>query len=159
MKQDVMKQRTLTVFATMLAFMLVATAAFAQNPHFVRGPVATDQGTTLNVTGSIAGLGGADGDAIVTVVAQGTAIFDCENPGGNIAPGQRKDVTLEGSDVVTPSRSGRVNFDVTTSEPSLANADCPNPKWTPILQDVEFTSYTVTVTQRGTTYNLGTFFL
>jgi hypothetical protein len=152
-----MKQRTLTVFTAMLAFMLVATAAFAQNPHFVRGPSATDQGTTLRVTGSIAGLGGADGDAIVRVVAQGTAYFDCRNPGGNIAPGQSKDVTLTGEQGVTPSRSGRVNFDVTTQEPSLANADCPNPQWTPILRDVVFTSYTVYVTQRGVTYNLGTF--
>jgi hypothetical protein len=154
-----MKRSAFSIVSAFLLVLALASAALAQNPHFVRGPEATDQGTTLNVTGSIAGLGGADGEAIVGIVADGVAIFDCQNPGGNIAPGQRKEVTVEGEQAVQPSRAGRVNFNVTTLEPDLANADCPNPKWTPILRDVEFTQYTVFVTQRGVTYDLGTFSL
>ncbi len=148
----------LALSAVLTASVLAGTA-FAANPHFVRGPVATDQGTTLNVRGSIAGLGGADGDALVRVIAQGTILVDCVNPGGNVAPGQRTETTLAGGETVTPSKSGRVNFSVTTAQPPAPDPAvvCPNQKWSARVTDVEFTHYTVTVTQRGTTYDLGTF--
>jgi hypothetical protein len=154
-----MHRRLLLILSALAMSVAMATSAVAQNPHFVRGPAATDQGTTLNVTGSIAGLGGADGDAVVTVVAQGSVSVDCVNPGGNPAPGQRTEATLTGTDTVTASRSGRVNFNVTTTEPTAPDPAvvCPNPRWSTRITDVQFTSYTVSVTQRGVTYNLGSF--
>ncbi len=65
--------------------------------HFLPGsPVYVDQGTTLNVSGSVAGLG--NGDVTVSVTANGTATVLGVNPAGKVAPGQNQTVTVIGSE-------------------------------------------------------------
>jgi hypothetical protein len=117
------------------------------SPHFVVGPVFTDQGSTLNASGSVAGLGNED----VTVIlnAQGTATLICTNPGGNVAPGQTRDVNVSGSQTITDVKNGRVNFNVTTVAPEAPADACPNPQWTPSVTDVDFNSATLIVQQGG----------
>jgi hypothetical protein len=123
----------------------VAAPAVAANPHFVKGPTVTDNGTTLSVTGSVAGLGNEDVRVVVT--ATGTAVVDCRNPGGNIAPGQRKSVSVSGEQIITDVKNGRINFAVTTLAPAPPPGSCPNSSWTPILRDVQFTDADVFVYQ------------
>jgi len=131
---------------SLLAVALAAVPALAANPHFIGAPTASDEGTTLNVTGSIAGLGNADID--VEVVALGTATVTCSNPAGNVAPGQDTSVTATGTQTGIEVKNGRAFFDVTTVTPTVPNyPTCPNPKWTATVTDVDFDSYTINVYQ------------
>ncbi len=134
-----------TLGLSLLLIVAMATAAVAQNPHFIGTPRFTDLGTTLRVTGSVAGLGNENIDVVLT--ATGTAEIQCRNPGGNIAPGQDKTVTVTGTQTNVEVKNGRANFSVTTAEPVAPADACPNPQWTPIVTDVVFTSATITVIQ------------
>jgi hypothetical protein len=123
-----------------------ASPALAQNPHFVGQVRSTDLGTQLQVSGSVAGLGNENID--VEVIANGIASVDCENPGGNVAPGQRTEVASTGTVTNVEVKNGRANFSVTTATPTVPNVPtCPNSKWTATVTDVEFTSFTVNVYQ------------
>ena len=140
-----MKKVLLGVLCVAAAVVGVASPASAANPHFI-GPVkVVDEGTTLSVSGSVAGLGNEDVKVVVT--ATGTAVVDCRNPGGNIAPGQRKTVDVSGQQVITDVKNGRINFAVTTVAPAPPPDSCPNSQWTPILRDVEFTDADVFIYQ------------
>jgi hypothetical protein len=125
---------------------LAAVPAMAASPHFIGTPTATDLGTQLRVSGSIAGLGGENID--VRVVANGTATVTCTNPAGNVAPGQKTTVRSTGTVTNLETKNGRANFTVTTATPTVPNTPtCPNNKWKATVTDVQFTSYTVTVFQ------------
>jgi hypothetical protein len=121
------------------------------NPHFVGEPSFFLNGNTVTATGSIAGLGNTDID--LQLLVTGTQTVQCENPGGNIAPGQTQE--LDASSTLTGVRpeQGRVNFDISTTlvgqtEQQLRDARaCPNPRWTPLPGDVEVTGATLNVYQ------------
>ena len=119
------------------------------SPHYVVDPTFTDNGTTLTATGSVAGLGNEDVTVVLT--AKGSATIICTNPGGNVAPGQTKDVTVSGSQTITDVKNGRVDYNVTTVAPTAPADSCPNPKWTAAVTDVTFDSATVIVQQGGQT--------
>jgi hypothetical protein len=118
------------------------------NPHFIGQPSFTDLGTTLGVTGTIAGLGTGAVDIVVT--ASGTGTIECTNPGGNVAPGQTKELTVSGAQTNVTPEHGRVDFSVATTAPEAPQDACPNDQWTPSVVDVDFTSATITVTQTAT---------
>ena len=129
--------------------------ALAANVHFKDAPTLTDLGTTLQATGSLAGLGNQD--VTISLRATGTAArITCTNQGGNVAPGQNKpQVTTIGqqSIPVTEVKNGTVAFSVTTAAPVVTakQAGCPNNRWTARVDDVAFTSATLTVQQGGRT--------
>jgi hypothetical protein len=142
---------------SLLVTALAAVPALAQNPHFGQGPRAatfTDLGQTLQVTGTIVGLGQEPLE--VTVTADATADTFCFNPGASTGPvpGQTlEDVEVTGgTGEVTPDRQG--NFiigagDLVTTAPTVttAQAGCPSNKWTAAVGDVTFSNVQVFVEQ------------
>lgn len=123
-----------------------ASIVLAASPHFVGAPTITDLGAVLRATGKIAGLGA--GDVTIVLDAVGVASVQCRNPGGNVAPGQDTTVAAGGSVTLPSAKNGNVTFSVTTQEPVVTDA-CPNAQWTAEVQDVTFSSGTLTVLQGG----------
>jgi len=125
--------------------------ALLANVHFVGTPVAVvNQDNTVTVSGKIAGLG-ANQSITIGVQVPVTFTVECQNPAGNIAPGQTHSGTLTGTGTFTSDKNGNVVFSVTTNAPQASPADCPNPKWTPIITDVQFGDATVTADGISTT--------
>jgi len=121
---------------------LVATLV-AANPHFIGSPSISDTGTTLLVSGTVAGLGNAGGTADVEVLADATAITVCHNPKGNIAPGQTKTLSVDASGTFPIDQNGRITFSLETDEPTPGA--CPNGKWTGEVTDVTFDNIRIIV--------------
>lgn len=147
-----------------LALMLSVSVAFAASPHFKKGgvPVCTFSGTTsipVTCTGVLAGLGNEDLNLHLSV--SGFALYQCQNGGGNTAPGQNK--VLEGpatSDTAIPAsaiKNGNLTF--TTNPATLtaapivsgATAGCPNNNWTGVNPVLTLTSITLDIFQPVTT--------
>jgi hypothetical protein len=142
-----MRRFLLTSLAVVVLLSLTATAVFAQNPHFVGQIRFANLGTQLQATGSIAGLGNENID--VRLDAEGIATIQCTNPGGNVAPGQDKNISVSGTTESLEVKNGRVNFVVTTDPPPPPDPAevCPNPQWSAAITSVTFTSATITVIQ------------
>jgi hypothetical protein len=142
------------VSVTALAY---AGAAGAQTSgaHFTQGgdPVCTDIGTQLQCTGELAGLGNETVVALLTAPNATATDLLCENKGGNQAPGQNPAVpsTATGEQTIQQPKNGRAGIDVSTDVPTIGAkaAGCPNGNWRVIVGDVEFTSYTLTISQGG----------
>jgi hypothetical protein len=152
-----------TVVATLMLF--TAGAASAASPHFKHGgqPTCTITGSgssrTVVCSASLAGLG--NGDLTVNVTVGGFAVYQCQNQGGNIAPGQNK--VLVGPQTVPttiPSsaiKNGNVTFTTnpnTLTAPATvsgAAAGCPNSNWTGVNPTLTITSITMTIAQGGQT--------
>jgi len=149
-----MRRSTMLVAALAAVALMAPTAALAANVHFVKGPTFTDNGTTLTTVGKLAGLGNQDLKVTLSITGIATKIT-CTNPGGNEAPGQNKPgVTASGSQTITRNeiKNGTVTIDVTTLAPAQLTpkqAGCPNNRWTARIDDVKFTSATITVVQGG----------
>ena len=146
---------------SLIVVALTASVAMAQNPQLKQkqAPTAEDLGKTLQVTGTLVGLGQEGGT--VEVEAVGVATTACENPGSKSKqpPGLvRENVLVGGEQTFTAedvTRSGQFTFNVVTEEPPVGT--CPG-KQTPVLVDVEFTSFELFVTTfSGERVSLGTF--
>ena len=146
--------------AAVLAVAMTAGVALAAAPHFKgrSGPSATDQGTTLNVTGTLAGLGQQGGT--IELVAEGLVIVTCTNPSGkNEPPGQQPEpvqLTSGEQPIQGVSKSGNFTFNLTTLEPTAPAGACKE-NFTATVTDVQFTEYVIIVTQNGQTTTLGPF--
>jgi hypothetical protein len=134
-----MKRYLVIGVITLIASLTFVAVALAQSGHFVGTPTCTDEGTTVECSGKVAGLGGTT--FTITVSAQGTASVTCTNPAGNVAPGQSFSTGVTGTSgpFATP-RNGQARFTVESNAPSAPAGSCPNPKWTATVTDVEFTS-------------------
>ena len=139
----------LPLIAVAAVFALFAGTALAQSGHFVGTPTCSDEGTTVECSGKVAGLGGTTFE--ITVTAPGTASVECSNPAGNVAPGQSFSTTAAGSSGPQPTpRNGSFRFTVESVTPTAPPGSCPNPKWTATVVDVEFGDATITLTEDGT---------
>lgn len=149
--------------AVLLVFATGLSAAQAASPHFKKGgtPVCTvifsDGGRTATTVckATLAGLGNEDLLAIVSV--EGTAVYQCQNQGGNVAPGQNK-VLVGPSVTPTPIDSDAIkngtlrlttNPNVLTAPLTVSGAEagCPNPNWTGVNPVVTVTDITLTIDQ------------
>src|SRR2546429_1472542 len=106
-RRELMRRLLVAVSVVGALLVLTVPTAFAASPHFKKGgePVCTFSGTTsipVTCTATLAGLGNQDLN--VHVAVSGFALYQCQNGGGNTAPGQNK--VLEGpatSDTAGPA--------------------------------------------------------
>jgi hypothetical protein len=154
-------RRVLLVLVSVLTVVgLSASAAMGSSPHFKRGggPTCTFSGTntiTVVCSGSLAGLGNAD--LVMTVGASGSAVYQCQNNGGNIAPGQNRVLigpsTSKTSIPADQVKNGTLDFstnpDVLSAPATVsgAQAGCPGNNWTGVNPVVTLTSITLTIEQ------------
>ena len=148
-----MLRRILFIFALpamLLAFILSAAAAQAQSAHFVTAPTCTKSVTSgLTCSGKAAGLGNGPTQAFLTASSV-AATYNCQNKGGNIAPGQpvvNQNVTGPTQDI-TP-RNGQITFSPTIpvpAPPSVAS-ECPNGNWTLVLTSLTYSGVTLHIQQ------------
>ena len=158
-------RRTAIAVAVLFAIGATATAALAESPHFKKGgePVCTISGSSTSksttCTATLAGLG--NGDLNISTTASGFAVYQCQNGGGNTAPGQNK--VLVGpvtAPTTIPSgsiKNGSVKF---TTNPAVltapatvtgAQAGCPNRNWTGVNPTLTVTNIDLTIAQGGVT--------
>jgi hypothetical protein len=133
---------------------LVAAPALGVSVHWLpRSPVSTDQGLTLNVSGTIAGLGNFD--TSVKLTATGNPAARCTNPAGQSkVPGQNpQTVSLSGAQQIKASDiNGNQQINVTTQAPTspvFGDADfgCTNKSWSEPITDVAFLTATLAIAQ------------
>jgi len=150
MSPTIRNQATLVALAAAVALTAPVDVAFAQSGHFItsgrNAPQCTDEGLTVLCTGKVAGLGGTTFE--IRIEAEGTAEVVCINPGGNRAPGQDTEVTVEGTTGPLPTpRNGQFVFTIETDDPGPLppTPTCPNEMWTPEIVDVVFDTATLTL--------------
>ncbi|SRR6266508_390830 len=158
-----MRRLLICLTVVLTGFGITASSAMAANPHFRHGGspvciVSTDTNTSSTTcSASLAGLGMETLEIDVTV--SGSAVYQCQNQGGNTAPGQNR--VLVGpvtAPTIIPAdqiKNGNVSF---TTNPAVltapetvsgAAAGCPNPNWTGVNPVLTTTDITMTITQGG----------
>ena len=159
-----MRRIALLLITLLFVSALSAPSAMAASPHFKKGgePTCTISGTgasqTVTCKATLAGLGNDDVKVLQTLT--GSAVYTCQNQGGNQAPGQNKvlvgpattPVIIPGSDI----KNGNLSISVTStlSAPATvsgAAAGCPNSNWTGVNPRLTVTSIRLTIAQGGTT--------
>lgn len=159
-----------SIVGTLLMLTVGASVALAapgptSGVHFTRNgdPICTvfNTGDSAHATctSELAGLG--EGDVTLSTILEGSAVYQCENNGGNIAPGQNK--VLVGpavDDTVVPGgqiKNGRARFNTSTADNPLtapetvsgSTAGCPNPNWTGVNPTLSVTGITYAASQGG----------
>jgi hypothetical protein len=159
-------RRILIGLLTLFFIGVSASAAVAASPHFKKGGTptctitSTSNSSTTTCTASLAGLGNED--VVVLTSVNGSAVYQCQNAGGNTAPGQNK--VLVGPATSTTSipasqiKNGNLTF---TTNPAVltapatvtaSQAGCPNNNWTGVNPVLTTTSIMLTIQQPpGTT--------
>lgn len=160
-----LKKRFVALAALVGAVTAISTVAFAASPHFKHGgePVCTvtnTSGSSSTVcSASLSGLGG--GDLVINTTVSGSAVYQCQNNGGQIAPGQNRvlvgPTTAPTTIPANQIKNGNVSF---TTNPAVltapstvsgAQAGCPNANWTGVNPTLTTTNITMTIAQGGTT--------
>lgn len=157
-------RRALVLLASIcLAIVFVAPSASAASAHFKKGGsptctvVTSGSSASTTCTATLAGLG--NGDVHIVTTVSGFAVYQCQNGGGNTAPGQNK--VLEGpvsapTDIPSSAiKNGNLTF--TTNPAVLTAADtvtgaaagCPNPNWTGVNPTLTVTSVQLDISQGG----------
>jgi hypothetical protein len=145
-----------------MVMMFTAASASAASPHFKKGgqPTCTittsgSNSATVVCNGTLSGLGNAD--LAITTSVKGFAVYQCQNAGGNIAPGQNK--VLVGPATSTTSipasqiKNGNLTFatnPVTLSAGATASAavaGCPNNNWTGVNPVLTVTDISLVIEQ------------
>ncbi len=160
-----MKRLLVLLCAPLLFFVVFAAPAFASGEHFTHGGVptctitpivtATDTSQSVTCSGELAGLGNVD--LVLNLSASGFALYQCQNGGGNIAPGQNKVLVGPATSTTTiPAsaiKNGRTPFTTNAAVLSApltvsgAVAGCPNANWSGVNPVVTVTSITLKISQ------------
>ena len=149
-----MKCARLVSLAVVVSFLMASQAA-AQSVHLKGGanaePSFNDLGLELLAAAGLAGLGNAD--VLIGLSAQADVASTCTSPGGNQAPGQNPaPITVLGTTAIPAEeiKNGNLAFVVTTDAPQTpipGAPGCPNRNWREDINDLAFTSATITVEQ------------
>jgi hypothetical protein len=159
-----MRRMTMAVSLIACVALFAATAATAASPHFKRGGTPkctitpTSDGTNTVCTGTLAGLGG--GDIVIDTTVEGTALYQCQNNGGNTAPGQNRVLVGPSTTPTTIDSDAIKNGNLTfATNPAGLEADatvsgsaagCPGNNWTGVNPALTLTDITLTISQGGT---------
>lgn len=153
-----MARRLATTLAWIAALMImVAGTASAANPHFLRADASgPNNAGNLSVSFKIAGLG--DNETItVTATADATAVYACQNRGGNFPSDPKKtDVSgpVSASGDFQSGKNGQVSGSLTLVPPST-DLNCPGGQ-RQVMLSVSYTN--VAVSGGGDTQSIpGTF--
>lgn len=159
-----MRRLLALLFSALVAMVFIAPSASAASPHFKNGGTPTctvtpsGSSSSTTCTATLAGLGNGDVNIVTTV--SGFAVYQCQNGGGNTAPGQNK--VLEGpvsapTDIPSSAiKNGNLTFTtnpaVLTAAPTVsgAAAGCPNPNWTGVNPTLTVTNVQLDISQGGT---------
>lgn len=113
------------------------------NPKFARQFTDCAFSTaTITCDYKISGLGNTD---VVDVFLTAPVLVeaDCQNPGGNVAPGQAFETTVTGSQLQLRPENGQItstiSIDAADAEDPVASQVCPNPQWTVVNVRETFT--------------------
>jgi hypothetical protein len=149
----------LSLIMVALAAVPALAAVFPENApqgtHLQRGAIGCTVNADLSVDCSsfqLAGVGNTDAD--VSLVANYTAIIDCNNPGNNRnnpIESHTADFSSEDVFTATSSKNGRLTVRAAEADPAEAGQVCPNPRWTPEIREgtLELTDFTYSVTFAG----------
>jgi hypothetical protein len=161
-----MKRASVVLLLALTVLVITAQAGLTASPHFKKGgsPTCTisGSGTTTTSTvckGTLAGLGG--GDLTINTTVSGFAVYQCQNNGGNVAPGQNRvlvgpattPTTIAGNEI----KNGNLSFTTNSADlsaPSTVSgsaAGCPNSNWTGVNPSLTLTSISLTIAQGGAT--------
>ena len=155
-------RRVLIVLASFVLLLVVsAPTAQAASPHFKKGgePVCTisTSGSSASTTCRtvLAGLG--NDDLLATVTVSGFAVYQCQNNGGNTAPGQNRVLIgpavaptfIDSSAIKNGNLTLVTNPAVLTAPDTVtgAEAGCPNPNWTGVNPVLTVTSISLVIEQ------------
>lgn len=146
----------LLIFGVLVA--LMAPAALAANPHFITasasGPNASGN---LVVSFKIAGLG-ANETITITTTADATAVYACQNNGGNFPSDPKKQQVsgpVSASGNFTSGKNGQITGSLTLSPPP-STLDCPSGQHE-VLASVSYTNVQISATGVGAENIPGTF--
>jgi hypothetical protein len=153
-----MRRSTSFILTFVMALMLATASVSADSPHFIKtGATGPNASGDLVVNFKIAGLG--DNETLnITVGAQATAVYACQNGGGNFPSDPKKQ---EVSGPVTASgdfesgKNGQITGSLTLSPP-VSTLDCPNGQHE-VLASVSYTGVYVSAPGVGLEAVLGTF--
>ncbi len=150
--------RLVAIAAVLVAAIAFPGAATAQNAHFVRASATgPDAAGNLAVNFKIAGLG--DNQTItVTASADATAVYACQNNGGNFPSDPKKQQVsgpVSASGDFTSGKNGSVT-DSLTLMPPASTLDCPGGQ-RDVLASVSYTNVAVSSPGVGTVTIPGTF--
>jgi hypothetical protein len=118
------------------ALLLMASAALADSPHYIKGPTATVEGNSLTVSWKAAGLGNTVTSVDFSLTGTADVTSQCFTKSGNPVNGVPKqetvDVDVTGS---FPVRNGQTTGSLTVSP--LSTLTCTGSQQVRIL-DVSF---------------------
>jgi hypothetical protein len=151
-------RRLATAFVLALALIAaMATAAFAQNEHFVRASGSLNNDGSLTVSFKEAGLG-TNQLIDYTLSADATATYVCVNRGGANPSAQNKTTVagpVSASGTFSSGKNGQVTASLTVSPPP-SDISCP-PGQSLELAQVTYTNVTLTDTTNDVSISLGDF--
>ena len=154
-----------TAIASAIAVLMIAPSilmgAFAASPHFIGTPTIVknpDESLTSNF--KAAGLASITSGAFLSS-SGGTAVLQCENPGGNNPP--PKGVTFgptQGQTTFIQPHNGQITASATIGPPPLPTASqiCPNAGWSVLLVSITYDNVVLHIQQSGVdilTFNYG----
>lgn len=145
-----MRRLLISLLAVLGVLGLSVSSAYAESPHFIGTPTCTKSlSTGLTCSGKASGLGNAPSAAFLTAGSV-TAVYECVNKGGNVAPGQ----PLVNQNVTGPTQTiqphnGQITFSpiIPPPPPPSSKVECPNGNWTVQLTSLTFSNVVLHIQQ------------